>query len=108
VTLWTDGGGKVKASTLRPVQGRGKVARLINAVAARPSGQDFRIRHRTVNGDPSALLFAGDAPFAVMVLDLSPDGDKVSGIYAVTNPDKLTRVQTHEDEGGQGDEGDEP
>jgi RNA polymerase sigma-70 factor (ECF subfamily) len=98
VTLWTDGGGKVRASALRPVQGRDKVARLITRVAARRSTQELEIRHRTVNGDPSALLFADDAPFAVMVLDLSPDGDKVSGIYAVTNPDKLGRVERHDEE----------
>ena len=46
-----------------------------------------------VNGDPSALLFAGDTPFAVIVLDLAPDGDQVCGIYAVTNPDKLSHLE---------------
>ncbi|MEU5881167.1 hypothetical protein [Spirillospora sp. NPDC047279] len=35
----------------------------------------------------------GDAPYAVVVLDLSPDGDQVSGIYAVTDPDKLAHVE---------------
>jgi hypothetical protein len=55
--------------------------------------KDLDIRYRTVNGDPSALLFDHDAPFAVMVIDLSPDGDQVAGIYAVTNPDKLTRIE---------------
>ncbi|MFB4314926.1 RNA polymerase sigma factor SigJ [Actinomadura sp. 21ATH] len=93
VTLWTDGGGKVRASILRPVHGRDKVARLIKGVAGRDDDQALEVRYRTVNGDPSALLFADDAPFAVMVLDLSPDGDQVTGIYAVTNPDKLTHVE---------------
>jgi hypothetical protein len=91
VTMWTDGGGKARASVLRPVHGRDKVARLIVGVASR-APQDLDIRYRSVNGDPSALLFADDAPFAVMVIDLSPDGDQVSGIYAVTNPEKLTHV----------------
>jgi hypothetical protein len=99
VTLWTDGGGKVRASLLRPVHGRDKVARLINGIAARRPVQELEVRYRTVNGDPSALLFADNAPFAVMVLDLNPDGDQVSGIYAVTNPDKLTHVQ-HRAAGG--------
>ncbi|MCW2916048.1 MAG: sig14 [Actinomycetia bacterium] len=91
VTMWTDGGGKARAAVLRPVHGRDKVARLIVGVASR-APQDLDIRYRSVNGDPSALLFADDAPFAVMVIDLSPDGDQVSGIYAVTNPEKLTHV----------------
>ncbi|MEV5298378.1 ABC transporter substrate-binding protein [Amycolatopsis methanolica] len=37
-------------------------------------------------------LFSGDSPFAVLVLDLTPAGDRVCGIYSVTNPDKLTRI----------------
>ncbi|MFD0850926.1 hypothetical protein ACFQ07_01690 [Actinomadura adrarensis] len=89
VTLWTDGGGKVRATMLRPVQGRTKVARHIANVARQRSLEEVEIRHRTVNGDPSAVLFADDAPFAVMVLDL--DGDQVSNIYAVTNPEKLPK-----------------
>jgi hypothetical protein len=38
------------------------------------------------------VLFDEDAPFAVMVLDLDPDDDRVRGIYGVTNPDKLSHV----------------
>jgi RNA polymerase sigma factor (sigma-70 family) len=92
-TLWTDGGGKARATVaLRPVRGRDKVARVITGATWRRQLPDFGVRYRTVNGDPSALLFSGDEPFAVMVLDLTPDGDQVAGIYAVTNPDKLTHV----------------
>jgi hypothetical protein len=92
VTMWTDGGGKVRATTLRPVHGRDKVARMITGVSTR-APQNIDVRYRTVNGDPSALLFADDAPFAVMVIDLTPDGDQASGIYAVTNPEKLSRIE---------------
>ncbi|MEV0202025.1 RNA polymerase sigma factor SigJ [Nonomuraea sp. NPDC050691] len=91
VTLWTDGGGRARASLQRPVRGRAKVARLIAGITSHiPEGVE--VRYRTVNGDPSAVLFDGDAPFAVMVVDLAPDGDHVTGIYTVTNPDKLTHV----------------
>jgi RNA polymerase sigma-70 factor (ECF subfamily) len=91
VTMWTDGGGKAKAAALRPVHGRDKVARMIAGVSTR-APENLDIRYRTVNGDPSALLFDDDAPFAVMVIDLNPEGDQVAGIYAVTNPDKLSRI----------------
>jgi RNA polymerase sigma-70 factor (ECF subfamily) len=50
------------------------------------------VRYRTVNGDPSALLLSGDTPFAVIVLDV--DGDRITGIFAVTNPDKLSHLST--------------
>jgi hypothetical protein len=85
VTMWTDSGSK----GLRPIQGRSNVARLIaNVTAKLPS--DLAVRYRTVNGDPSAVIFSDDSPYAVMVLDLDPEDDRVRGIYGVTNPDKLS------------------
>lgn len=90
VTLWGDGGGKA-AGGLRPLHGRDKVARLLAAVAPR-SGKGLTIAYRSVNGDPSALLSVGDTPYAVLVLDLTPDGKQICGIYAVANPDKLSHV----------------
>lgn len=92
VTLWGDGGGKAKAAGgLRPLHGRDKVARLLAALAV-DSGKDLNIAYRSVNGDPSVLLFAGDTPYAVIVLDLTADGNQVCGIYVVANPDKLSHV----------------
>ena len=91
VTLWSDGGGKTQAAGLRPLHGRDKVARLFAALAPR-SGKGLDVAYRSVNGDPSALLLAGDTPYAVLVLDLTADGDQVCGIYTVANPDKLSHV----------------
>jgi RNA polymerase sigma factor (sigma-70 family) len=89
VTLWTDGGGD--RGPLRPIEGREKVARLISNVTARLP-EDLVVRYRTVNGDPSAVIFADDSPYAVMVLELSPEDDRIRGIYGVTNPDKLSHI----------------
>ncbi|MFD0683252.1 RNA polymerase sigma factor SigJ [Actinomadura fibrosa] len=98
VTLWTDGGGKARSAALRPISGRDKVARTI---ARTSQGSDAVIRYRSVNGDPSAVLFDGDdAPFGVMVLDLAPEGDRITGVYAVTNPDKLGHIGGHGTERG--------
>ncbi|MFD0201657.1 MULTISPECIES: RNA polymerase sigma factor SigJ [Saccharothrix] len=89
VTLWTDGGGKGPARSLAPVHGGESVARLLVAVAKGvPSTVD--VRFRRVHGDPAVLLFADDAPFAVLVLEVR--SDRVGGVYSITNPDKLTRV----------------
>jgi RNA polymerase sigma factor (sigma-70 family) len=90
VTMWTDGGGG-RAGGLRPIEGREKVARLISNVTGRLPA-DLVVRYRTVNGDPSAVIFTDDSPFAVMVLDLSPEDDQVRGIYGVTNPEKLSHI----------------
>ena len=43
------------------------------------------------------MLFQGESPYAVMVMDLTPEGDRVSDVYIVTNPDKLTHVRRDEE-----------
>ncbi|MFJ4899411.1 RNA polymerase sigma factor SigJ [Streptomyces sp. NPDC088727] len=87
VTLWADGGGKSPAAGPHPVHGRDNVARLLISRASHREG--LEIAYRQVNGDPAAVLFSGDTPFAVMVLDLAPGGERISDIYNVANPDKL-------------------
>ncbi|GAA3469711.1 RNA polymerase sigma-70 factor [Nonomuraea roseola] len=91
VTLWSDGGGRSSAAGPRPVKGRDKVARLLVSSAAEQA-EGLDIQYRDVNGDPSAVVFARNAPFAVMVVDLTPDGEQVRDIYVVSNPDKLSRI----------------
>ncbi|MHA5047778.1 RNA polymerase sigma factor SigJ [Streptomyces sp. SD15] len=95
VTVWTDGGGKASAG-LRPVHGRDKAARLLSGYATR-RGTNLDIRYRRVNGDDSAVIFEGESPYAVMVMDLTADGEQVSDVYIVTNPEKLTHVRRDEE-----------
>ncbi|WP_059008584.1 RNA polymerase sigma factor SigJ [Streptomyces specialis] len=102
VTMWTGGGGRVPAAALRPVTGREKVARLMAGYASRPPA-DLRVRFGQVGGDQSAVVFSGDEPFAVVVMDLTPEGDQVREIYAVTNPEKLAGVRLDETPGREGD-----
>jgi RNA polymerase sigma-70 factor (ECF subfamily) len=91
VTVWTDGGGKARMAGLRGVHPRDRVARMLAAGSFHPRpGVD--VVHRSVNGDLSAVLLSQGAPFAVLVLDIAPDDGAVTGVYVVTNPDKLTRV----------------
>jgi RNA polymerase sigma-70 factor (ECF subfamily) len=98
VTVWTDGGGRRRPAGLKPVHGRDKAVRLINSFTTRGRGpEDLELRYRRVNGDEAAVLFQGDSPYAVMVMDLTPDGDRVSDVYIVTNPDKLTHVRKDEE-----------
>ncbi|MFI7417292.1 RNA polymerase sigma factor SigJ [Nonomuraea sp. NPDC049684] len=92
VTLWADGGGKSVVGGPRPVRGRDKVARLLVARTAQPM-EGLDIQYRETNGDPSAVVFVENAPFAVMVVDLTSDGSQVRDIYTVANPDKLSRVR---------------
>jgi RNA polymerase sigma factor (sigma-70 family) len=98
VTVWTDSGGKTPRAGLRPVRGRDKVVRLLGSYASRGDGARMDISYRRVNGDDAAVLFRGESPYAVMVMDLTPKGDQVSDVYIVTNPDKLTYVHREEEE----------
>jgi RNA polymerase sigma-70 factor (ECF subfamily) len=91
VTLWTDGGDKGPRTSLRPVRGATAVAELF-ANIARHGLPGVQVRRRTVGGDPGAVVFSGGSPLAVIVLDIAADRT-VTGIYSVTNPDKLTRIQ---------------
>ncbi|MFE1858019.1 sigma-70 family RNA polymerase sigma factor [Streptomyces anandii] len=95
VTVWIDSGGARRAAGLRPVHGREKAARMLAGYATRRT-EDPDIHYRRVNGDDAAVLFTGDTPYAVMVMDLTPDGDRVSGVYLVTDPAKLTHVHPGE------------
>jgi RNA polymerase sigma factor (sigma-70 family) len=97
VTVWTDGGG-MRKQALRPVHGREKAARLLNGYAKRGGARalGLELRYRRVNGDDAAVLFDHDSPYAVIVLDLTPEGDRVSNLFVVTNPDKLTHVRKEE------------
>lgn len=98
VTLWTDGGGKGPATSLRPVHGRDQVAGIFTAVAATLRPGDFRLRYRPVNGDLSALVYSGDTLVAVVVVELTEAGDRIGEIYSITNPDKLSRLVSNEAE----------
>ncbi|GHB47708.1 hypothetical protein GCM10010377_43130 [Streptomyces viridiviolaceus] len=81
-----------------------RAARALTGYASRPP-EGLDIRYRSVNGGPAAVIFTGDSPYAVMVVDLIPQDGQVSGVYLVTNPDKLSGVR---DEAGQRDADPEP
>ncbi|MET8827225.1 RNA polymerase sigma factor SigJ [Streptomyces sp. NPDC004610] len=96
VTVWTDGGGRTEASGRHPVHGRDKAARLIAGYARRSAPLRLDLAFRQVNGDPAAVLFRGAEPYAVLVTDLTAEGDRVAAVYVVTNPEKLTGVRRAE------------
>ncbi|MFE3247109.1 RNA polymerase sigma factor SigJ [Streptomyces sp. NPDC059209] len=94
VAMWSDGGGKVRSAP-RPIHGRERVAGMVAALAARPR-EGLDIRYRSVNGDASVVVYENGAPYGVMVMDLTPEGDRVSGVCLVINPDKLSDVRRSE------------
>jgi RNA polymerase sigma-70 factor (ECF subfamily) len=85
VVLLTDGGGVVKAA-LRPILGREKVLRFLQAVAPAIG----RTEVAAVNGAPGLrVLVDGEVD---LVATLRIEDGQVTGLYLVRNPRKLERV----------------
>lgn len=85
VVLLTDGGGLKKAA-LRPILGRDKVLRFLDAVAPEGVSADVVL----VNGSPALRLMIDgvlDGVGSVLVED-----GLVTGLYIVRNPEKLARL----------------
>ena len=93
VVLRGDGGGKAPALA-RALHGARRVARTLGAwirQGARIAGAE--IREVEVNGEPGALLLAGDGSLiSVWALDIA-DG-QIQTISAIVNPDKLRHLGT--------------
>ncbi|NNH74326.1 RNA polymerase sigma-70 factor [Nocardia uniformis] len=89
VVLLGDGGGVVQA-ILRPVQGAGRVARLLTIGLRKFSGE-VSIEPVQVNGCP-ALVVRIDGKIDDVVAVRIDDG-LITGLYIVRNPEKLSRIE---------------
>ncbi|HEY1709718.1 MAG TPA: RNA polymerase sigma factor SigJ [Rhizomicrobium sp.] len=90
VVLYSDGGGKV-AAALNPIFGADKVARFTAGVIRKFwSTGNLAGEIAEVNGTPGLLLREAGTIHSVITVDI--DGDAISAIYFVRNPDKLERL----------------
>ncbi|WP_030264838.1 RNA polymerase sigma-70 factor [Streptomyces sp. NRRL B-24484] len=94
VTLWTDGGGKVRQA-LKPVVGAQTVARWFAALGTATyqgvePGQ-MRAELTGINGGPGVVFRGPDGIVATLTLDVDPEG-RIAAIHNVANPDKLRAV----------------
>ena len=89
VTAWSDGGGKAVGAATRPVQGADAVARLYIGIVKKAKA-GFSVEVAEVNGWPSVVVRLNGAVFDVVSLET--DGERIHGIRAILNPDKLTRI----------------
>lgn len=85
-----DGGGKVRA-TLRPLHGGERIVRLYSIIAQRY--RDLPIVHRLqwINGAPALLTWV-DARLATVAW-IDTDGERITGIHSLRNPEKLARLE---------------
>jgi RNA polymerase sigma factor (sigma-70 family) len=85
-TATADGGGKVSAA-LRPVEGGEQVARYLAGIVGRLPR--LTITARTVNGQPGLIAEQDGAVVTVFAFDIA--ADKITRIWIIRNPNKLTR-----------------
>ncbi|MDT0566331.1 RNA polymerase sigma-70 factor [Streptomyces sp. DSM 3412] len=94
VTLWTDGGGKVRQA-LKPVVGAQTVASWFAAIGTvtyqgvQPA--DMRAELVEINGGPGIVFSAPDRVIATVTFDFDADG-RITAIHNVANPDKLQAI----------------
>jgi RNA polymerase sigma-70 factor (ECF subfamily) len=86
--LVSDGGGKVVAA-LNVVRGAEKVARFFVGVARKaPAGLSWSAL--TLNGAPAMVAETDGHVFGI--LSIATDGERITDVYVLRNPDKLARI----------------
>lgn len=88
-TLWTDGGGVVKAAR-RPIIGARKAARFLIAVTPNVP-PTATIHDAVVNGQPGLLVVDNGAAHLTMSFDVLDD--RIVGVRVVSNPEKLAGIK---------------
>jgi RNA polymerase sigma-70 factor (ECF subfamily) len=89
-TATADGGGKVSAA-LRPVEGGEQVARYLAGIIGRTPS--LTVLERAVNGQPGLVAQQDGVTVTVFAFDVA-DG-KITRIWIIRNPNKLTRWPDH-------------
>jgi RNA polymerase sigma-70 factor (ECF subfamily) len=84
VVLLTDGGGVVRAA-LEPVVGADRVIAVLGRLATRAT-----LRPAQINGRPALIVRADGETDTVLALRV--EAGLVTGLYAVRNPEKLSRI----------------
>jgi len=87
---YTDGGGRV-AAALNPIFGADKIVRFIMGLARKfYADAPVEPTFNEINGEPGLILRVGGEMFGTITLD--SDGNRITALYVVRNPEKLTRV----------------
>ena len=98
VTVWTDGGGKVRQA-LRPITGAERVAAWFATFGEQPyqgvALADMRVDFVELNGRTGIVFAGAGRVIGTLALDVDADG-LVVAIHNVANPDKLRAVAAGE------------
>ncbi len=90
VVLVSDGGG-IKQAALRPILGVDKVVRFLFGTL-RKAGGTVTVDPTSVNGSPALLVRLDGAVDGVLAIRV--ENRRITGVYYVRNPEKLSRVES--------------
>jgi len=93
VGMWSDGGGKASAAR-RPLLGRDHVLNFLIGIHRTAQNMDVRdvsLAIEDVNSEPALVLRIGGHLESLFVFSID-DGEQISAIRVVRNPDKLARI----------------
>lgn len=87
---YTDGGGRVSAA-LNPIYGPDKIARFIHGLGRKfYANATLSMDMTELNGQPAIVVREGTEMLGLMAIET--DGEKITTLYGLRNPDKLQRV----------------
>jgi RNA polymerase sigma-70 factor (ECF subfamily) len=86
--LYSDGGGK-RLAALNPIYGRDKIVRFLVGVTKKFPVESLRVDRVAINGLAGFVIWTAEGP---ETMSFAFDDDRIVGIYAVRNPDKLRHL----------------
>ena len=89
VTLYADGGGRVRGAATRPISGRVAVARF-SVGSLRFLPPDYQVEVASVNGQPAIIIRVTGQPYLVLSIEI--ERDQIQSVRVVANPAKLAHV----------------
>jgi RNA polymerase sigma-70 factor, ECF subfamily len=93
VTLWADGGGKVRGAATHPVVGRRAVARFSVGATRRflpILPESYRVAIEEINREPSLVIRGEDRAYLVLTIEV--EAQRIRAVRIVANPEKLSHV----------------
>jgi len=89
VTLFSDGGGKVRAA-VRPIHSRSNVIAFLFGIISK-APDNFYVEVNTVNAQPAILIYIDDALQSVISFYIQ--NITIKEVYITLNPDKLPTLR---------------
>jgi RNA polymerase sigma-70 factor, ECF subfamily len=90
VTLWADGGGKVKGAATRPVSGNVAVARFSIGATRRFLPEGYSLALVEVNREPAIVIRGDDRAYLVLTIEV--EAQRIHTVRIIANPEKLMHV----------------